>query len=728
MTWPGSTAGSEPAAGQHPAAPRRGHMNAKGRPPAPEGHGASASTPSQRYHLARYAEIGMALSGGEDISRLLEMIVHEAREITNADAGTLYMLNDERTHLDFVIMQNETMDVFLGGVEGGWISMPPVPLFAKDEQGRRVENHAHVSAHVANSVEIVNIPDVYSCKDFDFSGTRTYDGQTGYRSRSMLVLPLLNHEQDVIGVLQLLNAKDPCSGEFTAFNHDQVPLVAALASQAAVTLTRTRLIQGLTEFLEAFVQSIATAIEEKSRSTGGHIARVSKLATMIAERINHEENGPFKDIHFSAHELEELRLAGWMHDIGKIITPEYVVDKSRKLETIWDRGQLVAARFDLAASCLEAEHLRAVLALEGADVPRRRLLEQELQAQLDGLARDREFVLGCNLPGAPLGEQEQARLREIGARTFVFQGEKRRFLEEGELENLLIPSGTLNSAERKVMEDHAGLTWRMLSGLPFPKHLRRVPEFAAQHHEKLDGSGYPFGLTSEGLSLQSRIMVVADIFEALTARDRPYKEPLPLSRAVAILGELKSAGLIDSQVHDLLVHSGLIGLYALEELHPDQVDVTYATEDLPHGSDVSWRRMEEAQAAAPPDVRRERPLLLVVDDSESSRMLLRYYLKDAPWEVAFASDGVSGLTALARQCHDVVLLDLELEGMDGYELARRIREWEARHGLRPRPVLAMAAPFLLHSAARIRGSGCTASLTRPFGKDALQGFVSGHLA
>lgn len=685
--------------------------------------------PTQRYLLKRYAEIGMALSGGEDTSRLLEMIVHEAREITNADAGTLYMLSEERTHLNFVILQNETMDVFLGGVEGGWISMPPVPLYAEGAQGQRVANRAHVSAHVAHAAEIVNIPDVYQCEDFDFSGTRNYDKQTGYRSRSMLVIPLMNHEQEVIGVLQLLNARHPETRVFEPFDDEHVPLVAALASQAAVTLTRTRLIENLTEFLEAFVRSIATAIEEKSRSTSGHIARVSKLATMIAERINEEEHGHFKDTHFSRNELEELRLAGWMHDIGKIITPEYVVDKSRKLETICDRGNLVALRFDLVARTLENRHLQELLELEraGGDDTRRSQMQRRLDKDLALLQEEKEFVLRCNLPGEPLRGEHQARLREIAAKTFEHQGKKFHYLEEEELENLLIPTGTLNSQERKIMEEHAGLTWRMLSRLPFPKHLRRVPEFAAQHHEKLDGSGYPFGLTEERLSLQARIMVVADIFEALTASDRPYKDRMNLSKAVEILGELKAAGLIDGNVHDLLVKSGLISVYAQEELHQDQVDMEFEAVEAAHSGSVQERKLMELMHKPPVLEARERPLLLVVDDSETGRMLLRYYLQNAPWDVEYVKEGVQALKMLAMKSHDAVLVDLELAGMDGYELTQRIRDWESRHNLGQRPVLVMAAPFLLHSAQRLERAGCNARITRPFGRKELLAFLAKHL-
>lgn len=723
MTWPASTAGPErcnvapaPCGSKDPTPVDTNQL----KPPHKDSPGDAAEF--QRYHLRRYAEIGMALSGEENIPRLLEMIVYEARELTNADAGTLYMVNEERSHLDFVIMQNETMGTFLGGRSGDTIHLPAVPLCMGGE-----ENHAHVSSHVALTGEIVNIPDVYQSSDFDFSGTRDYDRATGYRSRSMLVIPMRNHENDVIGVLQLLNARDP-GGEVREFADEYISLVAALASQAAVTLTKTRLIQGLKELLEAFIRSIAAAIEEKSRYTGGHIARVSRLACLLAEEINHSAAGPFRDVHFSPQELEEIRLAGWLHDIGKIITPEFVVDKSTKLETICDRAALVALRFDCIRKCREAEHLQAVIAALQGGVPDQAPPAAELEAALQAIEADKAFVLACNEPGYLLDQAGLERLRRIAEQRFVLDGVERPWLEPEELQNLSITRGTLNPGERTVIESHADLTYRMLAALPFPKHLSRVPEFAGHHHEKCDGSGYPFGLTAAELSLQARIMAVADVFEALTARDRPYKKPMPLSQALRILGEMKDSGHIDPQVHDLLVRGHCLETYVREELDPQQVDIRLENNDRGPQSDALTRLVERLLAQGPGAVAgRTRPLLLIVDDSETSRMLLSYYLNGTGLDLDLAEDALEALRRLAERVPDAVLVDLELQPMDGYELARRIREWEQRHGLPPRPLLAMAAPFLPHQREQILGAGFTQHITRPFGKEELRSFLGAHL-
>ena len=512
----------------------------------------------------------MALSGEESVDRLLEMIVHEAREITDADAGTLYLVNAERTHLDFAILHNDTMKTRMGGTSGVPIKLPPVPL-----QVDGAPNHANVSSHVAITGDIVNIADVYESEEFDFTGPRKYDQATGYRSKSMLVIPLRNHENDVIGVLQLLNAQDVtrggCIGEFA---DDRVSLVASLASQAAAALTKTRLIQDLKDLFYSFIKTIANAIEEKSPYTGGHINRVVDITMLIARHINDTDEGPFADVHFNEDELEELKLAAWLHDIGKITTPEWVVDKASKLQTIYDRVDLVHQRFDLAAQAMRTASLERKVALLESGAPAQALHaeDQALEQGLQALEQDRAFVISCNEPGEFMSDERRERVRAIGERTFEVGGQPRRFLTDDEIANLCIRKGTLTDAERAVIENHARVTGRMLSELPFPKKLSRVPQYAAGHHEKLDGTGYPDGLNETNLSLQARIMAVADIFEALTAKDRPYKKPMPLSQAVKILGFMKKDKHIDPDVHDLFLSSKLFLKYAGQELAPAQFD------------------------------------------------------------------------------------------------------------------------------------------------------------
>ncbi|OEU65937.1 MAG: metal-dependent phosphohydrolase [Desulfovibrio sp. S3730MH75] len=514
-------------------------------------------------------EIGLALSGETRLERLLEMIVDEARVLTSADAGTLYVVDKDSRKLEFSILQNDTMEVRMGGTSGNEITLPPVPLYTSGNK----PNKSHVSAYCALTGETVNIADVYKAEGFDFTGPRKYDEATGYNSKSMLVLALKNHEQDIIGVLQLLNALDD-NGEVVEFSSDVVDIVGSLASQAAIALTNAQLIQGLKDLLYSVIQSIAAAIDAKSPYTNGHIERVVILTMMIAEKVNSTDSGKYAEQHFSRDELEELKLAAWMHDVGKISIPEHVVDKSTKLETIYDRAELVDNRFKLISEIIKNKQLTEIIEAlsNGAESENILEIKKRCAADLEQLEDDRLFIASCNLPHEFMSDERIERVYDIAGRTYESNGKELNWLTADELENLCIRKGTLTARERKIIESHASITLEMLSRLPFPKRLNHVPEYAAGHHEKPDGSGYPKGLSGDDLPLQSRIMAVADIFEALTAKDRPYKKPMKLSQAIKILGFMKKDGHIDPDVYQLFLDSELYMKYAKEQLDPSQLD------------------------------------------------------------------------------------------------------------------------------------------------------------
>jgi HD-GYP domain-containing protein (c-di-GMP phosphodiesterase class II) len=524
----------------------------------------------QIKHIHQLTDIGLALSAEKNINKLLEIILEYARDLSHADAGTLYILEDDEKHLRFEIMQNDTMNTRMGGTSGVDIPLPRVPLYVNGKP-----NHSNVSSYTALTGETVNIPDVYEAKGFDFTGPKEYDTATGYRSKSMLVIPMKNHESKIIGVLQLLNSKIPETGKVSEFSKEYVDLVASLASQAAVALTNTQLIQDLENLFYAFIKSIATAIDEKSPYTGGHINRVVDLTMMMAEEINNTDQGPLADISFSNDELEELRLAAWMHDVGKITTPEYVVDKSSKLETIFDRIKLVETRFQVIAKSIENECLQQKIELlqnHPEDEVNIKRLDEALEKQLKTLEDDFNFVKACNQSVEFMSDDKIDRIQEIAAKKYVSSDGEQAYLTQEEVENLCIRKGSLTGDERKVIENHTSMTRKMLDALPFPVKLARVPEYASGHHEKLDGSGYPLGLSEKDLPLQSRIMVIADIFEALTAKDRPYKEPMNLSQAIKILGFLKKDKHIDPNIHDLFLERRLFYEYAKKEMAPEQID------------------------------------------------------------------------------------------------------------------------------------------------------------
>lgn len=524
----------------------------------------------QISQIRRLTEIGIALSSEKNINRLLEMIVDEARNITRADAGTLYILDADRKILRFEILQNDSMKTRLGGASGAPVILPPIPLEHEGEP-----NLANVSSYVALTGEIVNIPDVYKSDIFDFTGPRKYDLATGYLSKSMLVMPMKNHENDIIGVLQLLNALSPERCEIIPFSEEYVGLVASLTSQAAVSLTNVQLIQELQDLFYAFIKSIATAIDAKSPYTGGHIRRVVELSMMLAHRVNDANEGFFADFRLDEDQMEELRLAAWMHDIGKITTPEHVVDKRTKLECIFDRIGLIKTRFELIGRSLQNAVLQKKIEMlqEGKDSREEmELLDRKLEEDLSALEEEKRFLVACNTPQEFMSPDKVERLKAIGAKRFVLNGEEHPYLTPDEIYNLSILKGTLTLEERRLIENHTEMTLKILEVLPFPKKYGQVPIYAASHHEKVDGSGYPRGLSGDDLPIQARIMAIADIFEALTARDRPYKTPMKLSQAVKILEFMKKDKHIDSELFQLFVEKGIFREYAERELDSDQID------------------------------------------------------------------------------------------------------------------------------------------------------------
>lgn len=513
--------------------------------------------------------VGIALSAEKDERRLLELIVQSAKQLTNADGGTFYSRTED-DELKFEIMHTDTLGVHMGGTSGIPIDLPNVPLF--DENG--APNEKMVAAKAAVSGETVNIRDAYNAPDFDFSGTRAFDETTGYRSKSFLTVPLRNHEDEVIGVLQLINAVDRETGGLVPFSIADQELVMSLASQAATVLTKERLIKEHRTLFESFIELIAAAIDDKSPYTGGHCRRVPELTLMLADAAAETQYGPLKDFTMNEDDRYELKIAGWLHDCGKVTTPEHVVDKSTKLETIFDRIHMINARFEVLKRDAEIRVLKKKL--EAKDKGKRineAKLDKELVAELEQLERDREFLNVCNVGSESMAKEDQARVERIaGYRWVNGDGEEVNFLTDEEIYNLNIKKGTLTPEEREIINHHIVATIKMLESLPYPKHLRRVPEFACGHHEKMDGSGYPRGLTREEMSVQARVMGIADIFEALTADDRPYKPAMPISEALQVLGRMKLNKHIDPDLFDVFIRKKVYLRYAQQFLEPRQID------------------------------------------------------------------------------------------------------------------------------------------------------------
>ncbi len=522
--------------------------------------------------LEQLNQIGAALSRERDIERLLENILEAAKALTGADAGTLYSMTPDGGALRFEIMRTDSLGIRQGGTTGQRVGLPDLPLRRADGS----PNDALVAAHAAIRERTVNIADVYAEAGFDFSGTHAFDQRTGYRSQSFLTVPMKNHEGAVIGVLQLINAIDPATGQVGPFSLEDQSLTESLASQAAIALSNRLLITQLETLFESFVKLINVAIDEKSPYTGGHCERVPQLTMMLAEAADATTTGPLADFRMSERDRYELQMAGLLHDCGKITTPVHVVDKATKLQTIYDRIGLIDTRFEVLKRDAELDALRAQLALRPVqDAGAEAMAQAALQSELQALEADREFLRRCNHGSEAMQQADQLRVRVIGTQRQWRnpEGVQTSFLSAEEMENLTIRSGTLTQAERDTINYHIVATIKMLETLPWPRHLKNVPEYAGGHHERMDGKGYPRGLTRAQMSWQARMIGVADVFEALTAADRPYKSGMKLSQALGIMQRMVHNGHIDPDLFEVFVQGKVYQRYAEQFLDPEQIDV-----------------------------------------------------------------------------------------------------------------------------------------------------------
>lgn len=498
--------------------------------------------------------IGAALSSDRDMCSLMERIVEAARQFTQADGVTLYRKKGDT--LVFDVLRNGTLKLFEGGFSGTPIKIPPIPLL--DANG--AEDHSLVVAHAALTGQTVNIADAYDEPGFDFSGTRRFDEKNGYRSQSFLTVPMKDHAGDVIGVLQLINAIG-ADGAVREFCKSDRQLVESLASQAAIALNNRQLIEQMAELFESLIRLINSAIDEKSPYTGGHCERVPALTMLLADAAARTGIGPLAGFRMSDSDRYELKIAGLLHDCGKITTPVHVVDKATKLETLFDRIHVVDTRFEVLLRDAEIALLRGELS------------EDDYAARTKQLRADRELVRLHNKGGEFMHDAAVADIQRIAQHEWRgLDGELQPLLNDEEVMNLSIRRGTLNDAEREIINYHIVSTIRMLEALPWPPHLKKVPEYAGGHHERMDGKGYPRGLTREQMSIPARVMGIADVFEALTASDRPYKAAKSLSESINILGRMKVGNHIDPDLFDVFLRERVYLVYAQQFLDPKQID------------------------------------------------------------------------------------------------------------------------------------------------------------
>jgi HD-GYP domain-containing protein (c-di-GMP phosphodiesterase class II) len=518
------------------------------------------------HQLEKLIDIGIGLSAEKDTAQLLEKIVLGAKSITYADGGSLFLKQDDI--MAITIFQSDSLGLFFNDCNSDFMDRPTVPLYLKNGE----PNLHNVVSYAYHKDEAVNINDAYDTVNFDFSGTKKFDKENGYRSKSFLAIPLKNHLGETIGVLQLINALDSITTKIINFNPISQRVTEALASQAAAVLTKQALINDLEAMFESMIKLIATAIDKKSPYTGEHCRRVPELTMMLAEAAHNTDYGYLQDFQLNDADRYELKVAGWLHDCGKVTTPEHIIDKATKLETIFDRVHLLETRLEVIKRDQEITLLKQQLAeLQGNDS-----LSPQRQATLDAsttyLNDEFAFIKHCNIGGEFMSEADIQRLQSLKAINWVLNNVNTPLLSDEELYNLSITKGTLTAEERKIINNHINTTIAMLEAVKFPKHLQKVTEYAGGHHERMDGKGYPKGLVREQMSIPARVMAIADIFEALTAKDRPYKQGKTLSEALAILEKMKMDNHIDPDLHDAFIAHKIYKTYADMFLDEQQID------------------------------------------------------------------------------------------------------------------------------------------------------------
>ncbi len=524
--------------------------------------------------LQHLLNISIQLSSEENIDVLMEKVLVAAIDVASADAGSIYLVNSNK-ELEFRTVINKTLSIHLGGQSSEKITFPNIPLFIDG-----ADNKSAIVAHSANTGEVINVADVYDELPFDFSAARKMDQNTGYRTKSMLTFPMRDHTKEIIGVIQLINAVE--LGKITSFSKQTERKILSFASLGAIALTNRSLIRDMEQLFEAFAQTIAGAIDAKSPHTGGHCKRVPELTLMIADAVNQTDKGALSSFTMSSEERYQLGIAGWLHDCGKIGTPDHIMEKSRKLQTVFDRIGYINAKLEIASRDIELEHQKNIIkALKRGKKVEVAQLERIQEVSLMQLKLDRTFLQKINVGGEFLTNEQSANISIIADRyTISLDDTEQPILNEDEISNLNIKRGTLNDEERLIIQQHMTITQDILEALPFPKHLSKVTEYALGHHERVDGKGYPQGLTKEQMSVPARSMAIADIFEALSAADRPYKKAKPVSECLKIMGNLVEQQHLDGDLFTIFVREEVYKHYIHKFADPDQLD-EFNLEDIP---------------------------------------------------------------------------------------------------------------------------------------------------
>ncbi len=515
----------------------------------------------QRNRLQDLNEIGAALSTERNLDHLLDKILTSSMEITASDSASLYLVEEKNDQSDDDQPENKHLRF-------KWSRNQSIQL---DFSEFTIElNERSIAGSVALHGTHLNIPNVYKMDpNLPYGFNNSFDQNTGYRSRSMLTMPMKNPQGEVIGILQLINKKthadealnlqdpDALKNQILTYSSEDEDLLFSLASQAAVAIENARLYAAIQSLFEGFIRASVQAIESRDPTTSGHSERVAVLTTSLAQEVDRVSSGIFAPIKFSRDDIKEIKYASLLHDFGKIGVREHVLVKSDKLYT--HELDKIKHRFRLVRKNMENEHnlhRLQIMTQYGPDSAQEHFLalEQAYLLELKSLEEDLNMVLQANRPTI-LAEEVSERLKLIQQKRFSLDEESFNLLDDFELSRLSIARGSLDPEERLEIESHVTHTFHFLSQIPWTRELRNVPHIAYAHHEKLNGRGYPRGLAAEDIPIQSKMMTIADIYDALTASDRPYKKALPVERALDILGFEVKDGMLDRELYELFVES-----------------------------------------------------------------------------------------------------------------------------------------------------------------------------
>ncbi|GFZ97060.1 HD domain-containing phosphohydrolase [Okeania sp. KiyG1] len=518
-----------------------------------------SATENTELLIEQLLDIGAALSDTYDLGDLLNLILSKSREITCSDAGSVYLVEkkgNQPSRLWFKVAQNDSLPDF--SFQELAVNMTPKSL----------------AGYVALTGEGLNLSDAYNLPlSVPYKFDKSFDKNTGYRTCSVLVLPMQNRSQEIIGVLQLINRKINSNTVLTANNSLELTqpysqweerIVSSLASQAAISIERNHLQENIENLFEGFVKASVQAIEARDLCTSGHSERVAKLTVSLCQEVNTITSGPLWGISFNDRQIKEVRYAALLHDFGKIGVPEAILTKRKKLYE--EQLKLIEQRFSVAQRTLQMEYAQTKykeLLGHLSDISQQHTqencplcqkienLDLELETAIAKLNEYWQIVLTANEPTIT-AEEPLKQLKQVLLYTYKdIDGQTKSLITPEEMAQLAVPRGNLTVEERKAIESHVSHSYEFLKRIPWTNDLEQIPEIAYGHHEKLDGSGYPRGLKQKDIPIQAQIMVIADIYDALTAGDRPYKQGLPVEAALRIMRHEAARNKINSNFLEL---------------------------------------------------------------------------------------------------------------------------------------------------------------------------------